>query len=140
MKKYLLDRDVKVFCVQAESFPEGIMDAFKKLHSLLTTSELRNFYGVSNVNDKKVIIYKAAVEELYEGEAQKYGCETFIIRKGEYVSMYLTDFRNDVQDVGKAFEQLLSSPNIDPYGACIEVYVNDTDMRCMVRLNSSSTD
>lgn len=139
MEKYFLDRDIKVFCVLAESFPDGILEAHRKLHSLLPSDKMRNFFGISNVSIERVIIYKAAVEELYEGEAQKYGCETFIIRKGEYISMYLTDFRSDVQNVGKTFQQLISSPNIDPNGACIEVYVNDIDMRCMVRLDSSST-
>ena len=70
MKKYLLERDVTVFCVLADSFPQGILKAHQKLHALLLTSELRNFYGVSNVDKKKVIIYKAAVEELYEGEVK----------------------------------------------------------------------
>lgn len=134
MEKYLLDRDVTVFYVQAESFPEGIMDAFQKLHALLPTSELRNFFGISNVNKEKVIIYKAAVEELYEGEAQKYGCETYTIRKGEYISMIITDFRKTPQSIGKAFGKLLANPNIDPNGACIEQYFNDSDVKCMVRL------
>jgi len=137
MEKYLLERDVTVFYVQAESFPAGIMEAFQKLHSLLPSLELRNFYGVSNVNSKKVIIYKAAVEELYEGEAQKYGCETYTFRKGEYISMVITDFRKTPQSIGKAFEKLLANPNIDPNGACIEQYLNDTDIKCMVRLGST---
>lgn len=137
MEKYLLDRDVTVFYVQAESFPLGIMDAFQKLHTLLPSQELRNFYGVSNVNDKKVIIYKAAVEELYKGEAQKHGCETYNIRMGDYISLTITDFRKTPQSIGKAFEELLANPNIDPNGACIEQYFNYTDVKCMVRLGSS---
>ena len=104
---------------------------------MLPTSELRNFYGVSDVNKNKVIIYKAAVEELYEAEAQKYGCETYTIRKGEYISMVITDFRKTPQSIGKAFETLLANPNIDPNGACIEQYFNDTDVKCMVRLEST---
>lgn len=139
MEKYFLDRDIKVFCVLAESFLAGILEAHRKLHSLLPSDKMRNFFGISNVSIERVIIYKASVVELYEGESQKYGCGTFIIRKGEYISMYLTDFRSDVQNVGKVFEQLLSTPNIDPNGACIEVYVNNIDMRCMVRLDSPST-
>ncbi|MFA6977996.1 MAG: hypothetical protein WC209_01630 [Ignavibacteriaceae bacterium] len=137
MKKYLLERDVTVFCVLADSFPQGILKAHQKLHALLLTSELRNFYGVSNVDKKKVIIYKAAVEELYEAEAQKYGCETYTIRKGEYISMLITDFRKTPQSISKAFEKLLMNPNIDPNCACIEQYFNDTDVKCMVRLKST---
>jgi len=119
-----LDRDIKVFCVFAEKYPEGILKAHRKLHTLLLVDNKRNFFGVFYVNKKSIIIFKAAAEDLYEGEAQKYGHETFIIRKGEYINMYLADFRNDIQNVGKAFEQLLSTPNIDPNGACIELLVN----------------
>ena len=137
MEKYLVDRDVTVFCVQVESFPLGIMDAYQKLHALLPTSELRNFYGVSNVNSKKVIIYKAAVEELYEREAQKYSCETYTIRMGEYIGMGITDFRKTPQSISKAFEKVLANPNINPHGACIEQYLNDTDVKCIVRLEST---
>ena len=137
MEKYFLERDIKVFGASAEKFPDGILKAYQKLRILLPNSDLRNFYGVSNVNNDKVIIYKATVEELYEGDAQKYGCETYNIRKGEYIGMVITDFRETPQSIGKAFETLLANPNIDTNGACIEQYFYATDIKCMGRLEST---
>ena len=58
MEKYFFDRDIKVFYVLAERFQEGILEAHRKLHSLLPVENKRNFFGISNVNKKGVIIYK----------------------------------------------------------------------------------
>jgi len=131
-----VENDIIVLCVTAKSFPEGISEAHETLHNLLPTSEDRNFYGISSPNEHDVIVYKAAVEQLYEGEAEKLKCETFIIRKGDYISCTIRDFHNDVGSIGKAFHELLADSRIDPQGYCVEVYLNETDVQCMVRLNT----
>ena len=89
MEKYYLDQDIKVFYVEASSFPEGIKPAYEKLHSLIKSPAGRRFFGISYPEKPGKIIYKAAVEESYPGEAENLGCETFIIKKGEYNSMYM---------------------------------------------------
>ncbi|MEW5844397.1 MAG: hypothetical protein AB1775_14150 [Bacteroidota bacterium] len=47
---------------------------------MLPSDKGRNFFGISSPNREGDIIYKAAVEELFAGEAEKLGCETFIIK------------------------------------------------------------
>jgi predicted transcriptional regulator YdeE len=130
-----LDSDIKVFYILAESFPNGVLAAHRKLHSLLPAESGRNFFGISYQNEKGDIIYKAAVEESYPGEAEKYGLETFIIKKGEYACETLIDWVKDESVVGKTFKKLLSDPRIDRNGYCLEMYLNNTDMECMVNLD-----
>ena len=64
MELYRLNNDIKVFCITSSSFPEGIADAFKVLHSLLPSIDGREFFGISRPNKEGVIIYQAAVAEL----------------------------------------------------------------------------
>ena len=138
MKKYIFDKDIPVFYVEADSFPDGILAAHKKLHSLLidaNSAGSRRFFGISYLNGKGNIIYKAASEEMHPGEAEKYNCEKFTVRKGAYISERLVDWSSEEKSVEKTFKNLLAYPGIDINGYCLELYVNDSDMICMVKLN-----
>jgi hypothetical protein len=136
MEKHYLDKDIKVFYVRASSFPDGIKPAYEKLHSLIKSPAGRRFFGISYPEGPGKIIYKAAVEESYPGEAEELGCETFVIRKGEYTSIYIKDFMKDVTAIGKAFSQLLNDPGIDPNGYCLEIYEGMDNVQCLVPLKS----
>lgn len=136
MDEYTIDRDIKVLCVKAASFPEGVQMAHKKLHSLFP-SPGRTFYGISYPDKDGNIIYKAATEETYDGEAEKLNLETFTIRKGQYISDLLKEWYKEEALVGKTFKKLLSDPGIDKNGYCLEIYLNERDMRCLVPLDPS---
>ena len=136
MEKYYLEQDIKAFYVKASSFPGGIKPAFEKLHSLIKSTVDRRFFGISYPEIPGKIIYKAAVEEMYQGEAEELGCEIFIIKKGEYTSIYIKDFMKDISSIGKAFHELLQDPGIDPKGYCLEVYEGMNNARCLVPLGS----
>lgn len=139
MEKFHLEKDIKVLCVTAKSFPEGIQDAHEKLHSLIPFSDNRRYFGISRPNRIGIISYKAAAEELKKNEAEKYECETFVIEKGEYTSITVRNYTSDIQSIGKAFEELIANPDIDPMGYCIEWYLNQKDVRCMVKLRSTKS-
>jgi len=113
MEIQTLKDDIKVFYIKAESFPAGIKAAHQKLHSLLPATDGRKFFGISYPERTGSIIYKAAVEESYPGEAEKLGCETFVIKKGDYLSKSLTDWRKDETAIAKTFQKLLSDPRLD---------------------------
>ena len=131
---FTLDNDIKVFCETAKSFPDGIAKAHEELRSIVPFSDERRYFGISRPNEKGVIIYLAATEEVYQGEAEEYGFETFIIESGRYISLLVPDFIDNVQKIVKAFQMLIVYPGIDPEGYCIEFYLNERDVRCMVRL------
>ena len=138
METFILDTDIKVLCVTAKSFPDGIMEAFDKLHSLVPFAEKRRLFGISRPDKQGMIVYKAALEELHQGEPEKFGCESFLIQSGKYIFLDRADFMKNVQSVGEAFHELISQPNIDPNGYCLEWYLNENkDVRCLVRLNDN---
>jgi len=136
-QEYFIDKDITVLCLTASSFPSGVQMVHKKLHSLFPTTERRTFYGISYSDKNGNIIYRAATDQLNEGEAAQLNLETFTIRKGKYISEVLKDWRKDEMSVGKTFKNLLSDPRIDKKGYCVEIYLNETDMRCLVPLDPS---
>jgi hypothetical protein len=133
MKTTSLENDIKVFYVTAESYPEGILAAHQKLHAKVPFSYDRKYFGLSRPENNKGIIYKAATEETFDGEAEQYNLESLIIPKGNYYSLIISNYRNDIPSIGKTFQKLLSQENIDQNGYCIEWYINENDVNCLVR-------
>lgn len=134
MEIFTLDSDVKVFCETAISYPGGIVKAHQELRSIVPFAAERRYFGISHPNEKGVVIYKAATEEIYQGEAEELGCETFTIERGQYISLLIPDYIYDDQSIAKAFQVLSAHPDIVPEGYCIEIYLNEKDVRCMIRL------
>jgi hypothetical protein len=135
MEKYHLPEDITAMYITAGSFPDGVLAAHQKLHGTVQRTNERKYYGISFRDKSGTIIYKAAAEELREGEAESLGLATYVIRKGDYISIDIHDFMHKVTSIGETFQKLISDPRIDPNGACIEWYMNDDDMKCMVRLS-----
>lgn len=134
MSIYHLDNDIQVFCKTATSFPGGILEAHQSLHRLVSFSPQRQYYGVSRMDKNGDIIYKAAAAELTPGELSQHNLESFTIRKGDYIYIDIKNFMENVPAIGEAFTQLKSDERIDPQGAAVEWYLNDNDVRCMIRL------
>ena len=126
--------DIKVFCVTADSFPDGVIACWQKLHSFFAAPKERTYYGISFGEKNGNIIYKAATKEEYDGEAEKYGCEIFIIKKGTYIGETIKDFMKDIPAIGRTFNNLLAHPGINKNGYCLEIYLNEKDVQCLVKL------
>lgn len=135
MEKINLENDIRTFCVAADSFPNGVLKAHQTLHSLVPYSNERKYFGLSRMQAGK-IEYKAAAEELIPGELSKHGLTDIIIASGSYQSLLVKDFMKDIDSIGAAFNKLIQLPDIDPQGYCIEWYLSDKDVRCMVRVVS----
>jgi predicted transcriptional regulator YdeE len=136
METYQLEQDVHVFCKAATSFPDGILEAHQSLHRLVSFSPQRKYYGISWMDKNGEFVYKAAAEELTPGELSKHNLDPFTIHKGEYVYLDIKNFRDNIPAIGQAFDELKSDKRIDPQGVAVEWYLNDTDVRCMIRLKS----
>lgn len=129
-----IGKEIKVYCSIAESFPDGILAAHQKLHDKISFSKERRYFGISRP-ENGVIVYKAAAEVLKEDINDKMDYEFFDIEKGKYVCITIVNYRDDIESIGKAFTELISYPGIDPNGYCIEWYINDNDVKCMIRLD-----
>jgi hypothetical protein len=134
MEIFVIKEDINVLCQQADSFPQGVLQAHKILHNELPDTDQRRFVGISYPDKNGAVIYKAAAEALYDNEAEQTGFESFTIKKGNYISEFIADFCDDTSAIGKTFKALLAYPGIDPHGYCLEMYTSDKDVRCMVPL------
>lgn len=133
METTQLNEDIKVMYVTASSFPDGVLAAHQKLHAAIPFSTERKYFGLSRP-EGGAIIYKAAAEELKEGEGENLGFETMIIKKGNYITQTIYDFMKDIPAIGNTFQEMIKHPGIDPEGYCVEWYINQKDVQCMVRL------
>lgn len=135
MENFELDRDIAIVCVTATSFPMGIGAAFKKLEDMVGSVQDRVFYGISRPDENRNIIYKAGAAEAFNGEAGQLGCEKFLLRKGLYRVERIRDWRGQEQKIGEAFMQLLQYPALDTDFPCVEWYMGDAEVMCMVRID-----
>lgn len=136
MTNYSLDKDITLLYVTATSFPEGVMAAHQQLHATISFNAERKYYGISYPDKSGSIIYKAAAEEMYAGEAAEKELETFIVKKGAYASIIVPDYMNEKAAIGEAFQKLLKHPQLDPQGFCLEWYLSKTEVQCMVPLKN----
>jgi len=138
MEKYELVKDINVFYLPADSFPEGIQPAFEKLEGLVASDENRTRFGLSWPDKNGKIKYKAACEEKYPGEGKKFGLNSLVVAKGSYITELVKNFASDVSQITQTFRRLLEHPDIDPNGFCVEWY-KGPDVLCMIRLSQGKT-
>lgn len=132
MEKYNFPDDVKVFGFQAKTFPHGIGEAFAELIKMLPEGDQRPYYGISECT-KEGFIYKAAALETYDGEAEKYGCEKYVVEKGEYLTETVLDWRSKTNCINSVFGEIFKDEHCDKSKPCIELYKNEEEMICMVK-------
>ena len=133
MENFTLNKDIHLICVRATSFPDGIQEAMEKLEQVDSSIATRTFYGVSHGSDNG-IIYWAAVQEAFSGEANTFKLESYKLKKGVYASETLNNIMDNEEKIGQTFEKLLEHPHLDPMGECIEWYKSINEVQCMVRI------
>lgn len=138
MELFILQEDIRTFYVTAKSFPDGITGAFDTLARIVPPDAERTLFGITIPREDGKIEYRAAVNELYSGEGEKYGCPVYTIPRGKYFTETLEDWRNNVSAIGETFRKLGDS-RPDTGFPCIEWYKgNDAmhieDVMCMVKI------
>lgn len=132
MSLYTITEDIPVLARLVPSFPEGISKAFDELTVLLPGGFNRPFYGISYYEGGKMKYY-AGAKELFTGEAEKYDCEKLIIKKGEYLTITIHNWREQLSGIPGAFHTLVQDDRTDKTTPAVEWYINDTEMKCMVK-------
>jgi hypothetical protein len=129
-------------CVKADSFPNGIAAAHKKLKAI-SKNRSQNHFGISYLYDD-AILYMAG-EEIRSNAPIPAEGQTFTLKRGTYTSFYIKNFAQNISEIEDAFKILTADPRIDPLGCCVEAYLPEgsdlftaNDVRCMVRLNDES--
>lgn len=134
MEVFVLKKDVPVFCVTVKSFPLGIVDAFNTLEKMHPSVCDRPFYGIFHQEKNGKIVYKAAVEEAYNGEGKRYGCETSVIAKGGYLTERIFNYMENISNIPDAFQRLFANSHSDRDFPCVEWYKSSSEVLCMIKL------
>jgi hypothetical protein len=133
MEKFTLSEDIPVFYITAASFPDGILESHQRMHSLIPFTTQRRYFGLSRPEQGQGIVYKAAAEIL-PGEETKIRCEQMIIPKGDYLNITVFNYMQKLEGITTAFAEILTQPGLDPDGYCVEWYLDEKNVRCMVKL------
>ena len=136
MENLTLKNDLNVFGFQVKTFPEGIKEAFDTLVEMLPDGLDRSYYGLSYMQDDNVLYFATALEQ-YAGEAERYNCERYLIEKGDYTTQTIHDWMHKTHTIKDIFEEMLKDEIPDVQRPCIEWYVNDDEMICMVKKQPS---
>ena len=132
MEKIKIKQNINIWGWPVKTFPEGIGESFDRLIALLPDGMDRSYYGVSYMDGDKMI-YHAAVEEGFAGEAEKYNCTRYTIDKGEYVAVTVKDWRRKTHTIKDVFSSMVSEcPDLNQ--PAVEWYKNDDEMVCMVKI------
>lgn len=138
MNTYTIEKEIRCFRVKAASFPEGVLAAHQQLHKLFAFDGQRRFFGISRPEGGAKISYWAGAEKMDGDTVHDSGLEEFIIPAGRYYGKDISNFRKDIPEIGRTFQQLLMHPQLDHNGFCLEWYYNMEDVRCMVPLKEQT--
>ncbi len=130
MEEKHIKNDIIALCVTAQSFPEGIANAFSEIYSLMPSTN-RLCIGLSRPNPEGTIIYKAGFE-LLAGENVVNGLEEIVIPSGNYLCHSIKGFAENPQLIKNTFDELLLDGRQDLNGFCLELYVKPDEVWCMV--------
>jgi len=139
METYNLKNDLKVFGKEVRTFPLGVAEAFHDLLTMIPDGSHRAYYGLSHIDEMGKIIYKAAAEENYAGEAEKYNCKRYLIEKGEYLSVTITNWRDNTECIKDVFHDMMEDDRADKTKDVVEWYKTETEMLCLVKAKESAT-
>lgn len=134
MKEYTFTEDVALIAVTAQSFPEGIGEAFNTLMRMLPNSQVRVFFGISYPGQEGGMIYKAAVSQAFDEESEQYDCETYVLSKGKYLTETVKNWRGQEDKIGLTFKKLGDSKAVT-VAPGIEWYQGE-DVMCMLKLKA----
>ena len=134
METYNLKNDLKVFGKEVPSFPLRVGETFQSLMNMIPNGSKRAYYGISHMDETGKIIYKAAAEEKYAGEAEKYGCPRYTIEKGSYLAVTITDWRDKIDCIKDVFHDMMEDDRADKTKEVVEWYKTETEMLCLVKM------
>jgi hypothetical protein len=125
--------DVTLVVCEANEFPAGIKDSWRRLKSKLKTLRGRRFYGLTYFEDGQLVYY-AALEPLSEHEMQVLGFPTRPLKGGRYARVKLMDWNRHADEIPAIFEELMETYKKDPQGPTVEFYRSQYELYLMIPL------
>ena len=87
MEYFNLQTDSNAFCITANTFPDGVLEAHQELHSIVGYNSNRIYLGVSYRNTNGCIIYKAVATR------NEHKMEHITLKKGTYRCKKVNNFK-----------------------------------------------
>lgn len=133
IETWIQKSEVKLIVEKAEDFGKGIAEAFVRLAEKLNTPGVhRDCYGIVLKEDGQMNYY-AAFTELREGEASEMNLPAKFIEAGNYQSILVNEWNNNLLYIGPTFDRLLQSGLVDTNADCIEYYKTEQELICMIK-------
>lgn len=132
MEIYHLEHDLTVYGFPVETFPEGIGEAFDKLINLLPPAGTRPYYGISACTPVGILYLAAALIKPDE-KPEQYSLQAYVINKGNYLAEKVVDWQSKTQSINGIFRKMVEDSRCDQIKPCVEVYLNDQEMLCLVK-------
>ncbi len=107
MTEINIESDLNLVCVRTKSFSQGIEEAFNPENKIPNQQE-RECYGIYEEN-KSGIIYRAGMSKKDNNEDVEYGLENYTIKKGEYLTVIINDWKNNIPKIGQTFDKIAKS-------------------------------
>ncbi|MEQ9100757.1 MAG: hypothetical protein RIF36_22395 [Imperialibacter sp.] len=128
-----IPHDIKVFGHQVLTFPNGVGEAFDAIVERVEGGFSRPFYGLARMEGNSVIYMAAAIEKFPE-EGKQLGYEEYVIQKGYYAAITITDWHSKLSSLPGIFSELMKLEGLDPEHWAVEWYKDDDEMVCMLRM------
>lgn len=136
MEKITLDKAVKLVAKQVKTFPLGISEIFDHLLHTLPEGKARAYFGISWMEDDRVVYY-AAAEQRAPSELKDFELEPWTIESGEYLAIPITQWYQKLDSIKDVFHHLMLDQRTDKTKPCIEWYQSDNKMLCMMKIISN---
>lgn len=133
MENFILNENISVLVKQVPTFPLGINETFQALEQMLPDGKTRDYFGISHLENGKVI-YLAAAREKFDGEGRSFQCESQRIESGEYMIVRIRDWYQHLDSIKDVFHNLMQQPSADLTKPCIEWYKTMEEMWCMMKV------
>jgi hypothetical protein len=134
MDTFELKSGIKTFGITVLNGQAGIGRAFDTLTGILDgDNSARSYFGIV-AKENGCFVYRAAAEEMFEGEGELYGFESYLISSGHYFAVTLPEWRKNIHRIKDLFREMNCDDRVDPEQGMIEWYKNEEEMICMVKL------
>jgi hypothetical protein len=132
VKTIEIKEDIRTFFMMTDHVPAGIPALFDEFEKLIDGFKDRHIYGISECTDDK-LIYRACITENSEGEADEFDLPYYNIPKGIYLYAILRNWRENIPQISKNFDELLKHPDVKTGSICLEDYTADNEMLLLVQ-------
>jgi hypothetical protein len=133
METITMYHDIRVFYVRTPAAYLSIPDAYQELIKTIPFAKDRMYYGIISY-ENGCGRYRLAVEQLTQHEGRELNLELHVIKRGVYLSSIVRNYLQDITEIERTFERLLSQTGQYDHQNRVEWYFNGKDVACMVRL------